>query len=264
MSGCRLWVVLLCLLASGVVGNVVQASEETSSPGLIHLASEEWADYTGADGHGLAWDLMRLIFEPKGVKVLISTEPYVRAIGLVQRGEADAWVGAYRSDVTGALYPRWHFDVDHLYALGLASNPQPTLETLGIYRLAWMRGYRYQNYLPNVRHYNEIVRRDGILLMLSQSRADYYIDALSEVKGVQGRAAHPEMFRRSHLLDLPLYLGFADNARGRSLLALYDQRMEELVKSGELRAIFEHWKQPYPFDSLPTPVPPPVPTHQTY
>lgn len=260
MSGCRLWVVLLCLWAGGVVGNVVQAREETSAPGLIHLASEEWVDYTGADGRGMAWDVMREIFEPKGVKVLVSTEPYVRAIGLVQRGEADAWVAAYRNEVAGALYPRWHFDVDHLYALGLASNPQPTLETLGIYRLAWMRGYKYQDYLPNIRHYNEIARRDGVLSMLAHGRADYYIDALSEVSEVQGHAAHPEMFQRSHLLDLPLYLGFANNARGRSLMALYDQRMEELVKSGELRAIFKHWKQPYPFDAMPLP----VPTNQTY
>ncbi|CAD5199585.1 transporter substrate-binding domain-containing protein [Pseudomonas sp. FEN] len=254
MSGWRLWVLLLCLFAGSVVGNVARAGEETSLPGQVHLASEEWLDYTGADGHGMAWDLMREIFEPKGVKVLISTEPYTRAIGLVQRGEADAWVAAYRNEVAGALYPRWHFDVDHLYALGLASNPQPTLETLGIYRLAWMRGYKYQDYLPNIRHYNEIVRRDGILSMLSHSRADYYIDALSEVNEVLGHAAHPDMYRRSHLLDLPLYLGFANTARGRALMALYDLRMEELVRSGELRVIFERWKQPYPFDSLPVPV----------
>jgi len=29
---------------------------------------------------------------------------------------------------------------------------------------------------------------------------------------------------------------------------LFDQRMEQLVKSGELKPIFERWKQPYPFD----------------
>lgn len=260
MSRCRLWVLLLCLLTAGVVGNVVQAREETALPGQIHLASEEWVDYTGVDGRGMAWEVMREIFEPKGVKVLISIEPYTRAIGLVQRGEADAWVAAYRNEVAGALFPRWHFDVDHLYALGLASNPQPSLETLGLYRLAWMRGYKYQHYLPNIRHYNEIVRRDGILSMLSQSHIDYYIDALTEVNDVLGQAAHPEMYQRTHLLDLPLYLGFANTARGRALMALYDQRMDELVKSGELRAIFEQWKQPYPFDSLPVP----VLTNQTY
>ena len=32
-------------------------------------------------------------------------------------------------------------------------------------------------------------------------------------------------------------------------MALYDQRMEQLVKSGELKPIFEKWKQPYPFSS---------------
>jgi|GEM_PF-3956467 len=32
-------------------------------------------------------------------------------------------------------------------------------------------------------------------------------------------------------------------------LDLFDQRMEALVRSGELRPIFGHWKQPYPFPS---------------
>jgi len=32
-------------------------------------------------------------------------------------------------------------------------------------------------------------------------------------------------------------------------MTLFDHRMETLVKSGELKPIFERWKQPYPFDS---------------
>ncbi|MNO02204.1 hypothetical protein D3C81_2225340 [compost metagenome] len=56
------------------------------------------------------------------------------------------------------------------------------------------------------------------------------------------------MFRRSHLAELPLYLAFGRTAEGTALRALFDQRMDKLVASGELRAIFAHWQQPYPFD----------------
>ena len=42
-------------------------------------------------------------------------------------------------------------------------------------------------------------------------------------------------------------LGFADNERGRALRTLYDQRMAVLVKTGDLKPIFQRWKQPYPF-----------------
>ena len=38
-----------------------------------------------------------------------------------------------------------------------------------------------------------------------------------------------------------------DTERGRALMAVYDQRLCTLVQTGELKAIFERWKQPYPF-----------------
>jgi polar amino acid transport system substrate-binding protein len=114
---------------------------------------------------------------------------------------------------------------------------------------AWVRGYQYQLYLPNVRHYNEVIRRTGILSMLIHNRADYYIDALTEVDYLVSRAKDPSQFRRTHVAELPLYLCFADNPKARGLMALFDQRMDVLVKSGQLKPIFAKWKQPYPFAS---------------
>lgn len=243
MSG-RWLLILLCVLSC----STAWASESPAAPTQIRLASEEWNDYTATDGHGLAWDVLRTVFEPAGVTLQIRTVPYTRSVGLVQRDEADAWVGSYREEVDGVLYPRWHYDKDHIYALGLASNPVPTMATLGGYRLAWVRGYQYQKYLPNIHNFNEVQRRTGILPMLLHGRADYYIDALTEVDFVLRGAQTPALFRRTHLAELPVFLGFADTPRSRALLALFDQRMELLVKSGQLRPIFERWKQPYPFE----------------
>jgi polar amino acid transport system substrate-binding protein len=191
---------------------------------------------------------MRKIFEPAGVAVVTRTEPYVRSVGLVQKGEADAWVGSYQQEAE-ALYPRWHYDTDHIYALALASKPVPAYSTVGNYRLAWVRGYEFQHYLPGISRYNEVQRRTGILSMLEHDRADYYIDALTEIDVILRQAAEPARYRRTHLAELPLYLGFADTPRGRALRALYDQRMDELVPGGQLREIYQHWQQPYPFDT---------------
>lgn len=223
---------------------VVQAQD---APGKVMLASEEWNDYTNKDGSGLAWDVLRQVFEPAGVTLQMRSVPYTRSVGLVQRGEVDGWVGSYRDEATGVLYPRWNFDSDHIYALGLASMPAPTVATLGNYRLAWVRGYKYEDYLPNVRRFNQIERRNGILPMLEHARADFYIDALTEAKYVLSQADDPSRFTLTHIAELPLYIGFADNQRGRALMAVFDRRMAALVKSGELKAIFERWKQPYPF-----------------
>ncbi|MEX5590345.1 substrate-binding periplasmic protein [Pseudomonas urmiensis] len=236
-----------------LTGSVCAANVQGQHPAQIHLVSEEWLDYTNADGTGVAWDVLRKVFEPAGVKVLIKSAPYSRAVGLVKRGEADAWVGSYKEENDDNLYPRWHFDMDHIYALGLASKPEPTPENIGQYRLAWVRGYDYGSYLPNVHKFREIQRREGILPMLEHERVDFYIDALTEVDYVLGQAAQPERFRRTHIAELPLYLAFAKNGQGKFLRDLFDRRMEQLVRSGELKAIYEKWQQPYPFtaDSQP-------------
>ncbi|KHL72459.1 ABC transporter substrate-binding protein [Pseudomonas putida] len=241
--------VLLAMMLSFAQG----ALAAEGVPKQVHLVSEEWLDYTNADGTGVAWDVLRKVFEPAGVKVVAKSAPYSRAVGLVKRGEADAWVGSYKDENDDNLYPRWHFDMDHIYALGLASKPVPTLDTVGQYRLAWVRGYDYGSYLPNVKNSREIQRREGILPMLEHDRVDFYIDALTEVDYVLGQTSQPERFRRTHVAELPLYLAFARNEHGKALRELFDRRMAELVRSGELKPIFQHWKQPYPFtaDSKP-------------
>ncbi|MBN6791724.1 transporter substrate-binding domain-containing protein [Pseudomonas fulva] len=225
------------------------AAAGDSQPGQIRLVSEEWVDYTNADGTGVAWDVMRKVFQPAGIEVVPQSAPYSRAIGLVKRGEADAWVGSYKDESEDNLYPRWHFDVDHIYALGLASKPAPTLATIGDYRLAWVRGYAYGKYLPRVREFREIQRREGILPMLEHDRVDFYVDAMTEVDYVIGQSSQPDRFRRTHVVELPMYLAFARSQRGEALRDVFDKRMAELVRSGELKPIFERWKQPYPFDA---------------
>ena len=55
--------------------------------------------------------------------------------------------------------------------------------------------------------------------------------------------------------ELPLYLGFASNPRGREMRELYDQRMALLVSSGKLKPIFERWQEPYPFEGSANDVP---------
>lgn len=240
----RGWLAILL----GVLG-CSWALAEPAAPQEIRLASEVWHDHTNADGSGLAWDVLRQVFEPEGIELAIQSVPYTRSIGLVQLGEADAWVGSYRNEVaSGVLYPRWHYDADQISALGLLEQPAPSLATLGGFRLVWMRGYEYQRYLPNLTRYREVQRQSDILNMLSLGRTDFYIDARTEVDEALEAASDPARYRITDLTRLPLYLGFADNPRGRALARLYDRRMTRLVEQGSLRPLFERWQQPYPFD----------------
>ncbi|MGE6793197.1 amino acid ABC transporter substrate-binding protein, PAAT family [Pseudomonas guineae] len=242
MGRCSRW--LLCVLMS-----VASALVCAAPPTQIRIASEAWEGYTHADGSGLAWDIFRAVYEPVGVQISIQSVPYTRSIGLVQRGAADAWAGSYLNEVArGVFYPRRHYDIDQIVALSLLDKPVPTLGSLGEFRLAWMRGYEYQHYLPNLQQYREVLRRDGVLDMLEVGRADYYLDALTEVEDLLRAANQPARYRVTPLIKLPIYLGFAETPRGHILAELYDTRMEKLIADGSLRPIFQRWQQPYPFD----------------
>lgn len=238
---------LLALLLG--LAAMLGAHAEPEQPSEIRVASEVWEDHTNADGTGMAWDILRQVFEPAGVALRIQSVPYTRSVGLVQRGEVDAWVGSYLDEVEERVhYPRWHYDTDRVSALGLSGRPAPSLEALGDLRLVWLRGYQYQRYLPNVQHYREIQRHSGILSILDYGHADFYVDARTEIERMLADVPRSDRYQVVDLISLPLYLGFADNPRGRALAELYDRRMTLLVEAGTLRPIFERWQQPYPFD----------------
>lgn len=246
------WVLCLSIMSTILPSCPAMAQERVSVPVIseIFLVSEPWSNYTEADGRGLGWDVLRQVFEPRGITVHTSAASYVRAMGLVKQGAADAWVGAYDAETEGVLYPRWHFDADRVYALGLANNPAPALKTLGHYRLAWVHGYQYQRYLPHISRFEEVSRRDNVLSMLQRARVDFYIDAKPEVDFLLSQTTRPDIYLATFLTELPLYLVFADSDKGRILRGIYDERMEQLVRSGQLRPLFERWKQPYPFDNV--------------
>ncbi|SVJ65325.1 Uncharacterised protein [Klebsiella pneumoniae] len=76
----RLLVLFCCLwLLPGV-------ASAAPSVGEIRVVSETWTRYTQEDGRGVAWDLLRAVYEPAGVRLRIANEPYTRAVGLVVRG----------------------------------------------------------------------------------------------------------------------------------------------------------------------------------
>ncbi len=242
----------LGMLLGGLLNCTANALEQTL-PAEIHVASEVWENHSNADGTGLAWDLLRAVFEPAGVKLVGSSEPYTRSVGLAQRGKVDAALGMYRDEVGDLDFPRWPYAADRVVALGLTRLPKPTLQTLANYRLIWVRGYAFQDQLHSVGRYQEVQRREGIPAMLREGRADFYIDDDAEVDFLLASLEQPTDLQVTELQLLPLYLAFARTERGRALKQLYEQRMDVLVRSGSLRAIFNRWKDHYPYDSAQEP-----------
>ncbi|KRW57838.1 substrate-binding periplasmic protein [Pseudomonas sp. TTU2014-080ASC] len=215
----------------------------------ITVASENWTHYTQPDGEGLAWDILRLVYAPAGIELVIHSVPYTRASGLARRGEVDAFAGSYYYEVRqGIFYPQNHYDQDLVAALSLKEAPVPQIQTLQDYRLAWLHGYQFHRYLPTSRNYREISRTSNVLSMLQLRHADYYLDDLTELQQVLMQTTDRDNYRLTPLVKLPVYVGFADTPKGRELAEVFDERMKVLIADGSLRPVFERWKRAYPFD----------------
>lgn len=91
-----------CLLLAGVVGTSGMASEVP-----LTLEADHWMPYNG-DGEretGYVLDLVRAIFEPKGIPVVFSPTPWARALQDARTGKCLAVIGALKQDAPDFVFP---------------------------------------------------------------------------------------------------------------------------------------------------------------
>ncbi len=228
-------IVLMILAVLTAISLLSQVTE-------INITSEEWDGATNADGTGLYWDLVKLVFEPAGVKVNISSAPYARGVHEVEAGSKDAWVGAYADEEDFAVFPEHHFDTDKVSACFIKGKCPgwQGISSLKDKRLAWMRGYGYDEYFDFKPEFQEIDNRVSGLKMLKNNRFDVLIDASVEIGDALNK--NPELkgeVEIKELLKLKLFVAFVGTDRGKELLKIWDTRMAELIKSGELKKLYE-------------------------
>ena len=143
------WCIGIAAAGLSVLGVGAAAPVRAQDMTRIDVHTEAWQAYTERNGTGFAWDVIRAVYEPVGVRIDDSYVPYSRAIQDVLAGDADAWVGSYANEQAEALYPEWHYDADQVQALFLeaATDSWSGPASLEGARVAWMRGYAYARYL---------------------------------------------------------------------------------------------------------------------
>lgn len=218
----------------------------------IRVSSEQWDDATHRDGTGLYWDIIRAVYEPAGIEVQERIVPYARSIREVTvTDKADAWVASYMDEVEGPLFPEWHFDADYVGAvynpeLISGVNGQSSLEDREV---GWMRGYAYDQYLSVAVDALRIDNRHGGLRMVEEGRIDYFVDAQVEIDTALEKTGLDETLESATVLELPLYMGFADTERGRELRDVWDRRMAELLRDGTISRLYQEYEWGvWPFD----------------
>ncbi len=120
-----------------------------NNPTEIIMASEEWSNATNRDGTGLYWDIFRAVYEPVGVKTKFIIQTYNRSVKLVKKNRVDAAVGIYPDRVRGTLFSQYPFVKDYVLVLFKKNrlNQWNGLESLQNKKVAWIKGYSFDDYL---------------------------------------------------------------------------------------------------------------------
>ena len=219
----------------------------------IHVATDVWDRYTHADGSGLYFDILRLVYEPQGIDVKYTITPYKRSVLLVTSKQLDAWVASYKGEETDVIYPEIILGYDEVVAL-FKKTTFPNWEgeaSLKNRTLAWIRGYGYENYLKVDTQWRELNEREQVIPMLERDRVDAFLDHIEDVQALVDRSPRIERntYRTGLVFRLDLYMGFANTPKGQALADLWDERMQQIIASGELKSLWEKKSgTPFPFE----------------
>ena len=226
----------------------------------ISLASAEWPRYTNSDGTGVFFDIIRAVYKLDKVSMNVEMVPYERSVKMTEDKLVDAWVASYFEEEDFPLYPKWHFGADIVIAVfNRDAFPDWKGEkSLVGKNVAWLRGYNYDEYLKAKVDIHELSKRRSGLRMLQRGRVDVFLDARSDmVEEPNVRIEGSELkfkenyneftFAAEEILQLRLYLAFADTDRARNFMAIWDKNFPILLANGTIKRLFDKWNIFYPF-----------------
>jgi polar amino acid transport system substrate-binding protein len=226
---------ICCVSIPAVAGN---------TPTEIIMASEEWTNATNRDGTGLYWDIIRAVYEPVGIKTKFIIQSYNGSVKLVKKNRVDAAVGIYPEIIPGALFSRYPFIKDYVLVLFKKDKLDQWNghESLQNRKVAWIRGYSYDEFLEVPVVKREITNRYNILRLLDNDQVDFFLDTRNDMESVLNKAGvEVSRYTVETVLELDRYLVFANNLKGRKLKKIFDHRFPRLVQSGEIERLFAKW-----------------------
>lgn len=223
--------------------------------GTIHIVTPSWEGHTNEDGTGLFFDIVRSVYEPVGIKMEYEFVPWKRAEHMVADNEADAMLCVVEQNIsTDMLSPRYPMVVEYTAAVFKKEKIQEWkgIESLADKHLVWLRGYDYHKnpLLKDIRFkWDEVDKAFSAWGRMENDReADIYIDSVVDIRNyIRTNNIDMTPYRMEDLWGENAYMAFAKSEKSEKLIEIYDRRIIELFKAGELKKLFEKWDlYPYP------------------
>ena len=124
------------------------------------------------------------------------------------------------------------------------------IATLDNRRAVWLRGYDYhtqKKFQPvQFSHWHEVDSHEDAWHQLNLDRFDVYIDALIDIDlYIREKKVDMSLYHKQVLWAEKAYVAFTDSDRSTSLIRTWDDRIQQLFKSGALEKIYSKWGQPF-------------------
>jgi polar amino acid transport system substrate-binding protein len=229
------------LLFYGVMTGFAQESEKITT---IHIVTPAWINQTQEDGSGLFFDIVRAVYEPLGIKMEFEIVPWERAMQLIGAKQADALLAVYSGN-EGQIVPKYPLYLDCITAVFKKATIKDWQgrTTLNGKSAIWLRGYGYQDDFTDIQWtWSEIDEYQQAWDMLAADRVDIYLDTDFDIAlYVKQQNIDMTPYQTETVKCENAYVGFAETEKSKKLIAMYDQRIPELLQSGELQKMFTQW-----------------------
>ena len=200
----------------------------------IRVGADAWADVTERDGSGIYFKLLKEIYGAENIEIEIDS--YHRGLKSFNEQKLDILVGIFREDVKQAILPKWYIDTDDPILVFYRPEDEniANINNLSNLTSSWVRGFHFERYIKESPSSYQVNSVDEGFTLLAKKRIDTFIDYLSNVpEDLTSQFKHFELLPSRHL-----YIAFQKNQQGQKLAKIYDQKMSELRKSGELKTIY--------------------------
>jgi polar amino acid transport system substrate-binding protein len=220
----------------------------------IRIATPSWPGQTNEDGTGLFFDIVRGVYDPAGIKMEFEIVPWKRAEKMIESNEADAMLSALRRK--GRLTPKYPMWIEYTGAVFKKDNITnwKDKQSLNGKKAVWLRGYDFHtvSHLKGITFsgWSEVDDYAQGWAMLDKNRADAYIDALADIEAyIKENKPDMNIYRVEIIWGDNAYMSFAKTEKSNKLIEIYDQKIIELFKSGELEKFFKKWDSRYSPDA---------------
>jgi len=208
----------------------------------VSIVAPLWEDFTNADGTGLYWQVLQEIYQPEGVKLRHKTVPWNRAIKMVSKYHLyNAIVGEYREDQEDLLFPDYPIDVEYLSVIVRPGLKFEDMSSLTGKSVGWIKDYELiddEDIDFTLKEFRDL--NQGMAL-LKAGVLDYVIDEWDEIAlAMQQHHLSEDTYSVGQLPEgTDVYVAFNKSSVSETLIKIYNERVEQLVKSGRMAAIYQ-------------------------